>query len=775
MQLGGPMLGKRKLLPFLLASILMAQAAAEPTQTKTNAPFNGVDETSEALDKNAQTPELKLNRVIVTAMKEALAIEDSGATIAHFGESEIDRLNATSLSDLLMYEPGVSVDESKSGGLSDIRIRGIGDDRVLILVDGAPLPQTYSFGSYLGTNRNYFDLDAMKSVDIVKGPMSTLYGGSALAGGIFMMTKDPSDYIKPGEKYGGEAKIGYRSASRETLLSGTGAANFNNDLSAFLRLTYKKQHERANHHGDGAGNSQLGPNRLHPDPSDSSVNNLLTKWVFEPNSEHKFSATYEYFREDVDVDPKAKIGDITFGMFKQLALETNDINKRQQLTFRHDFNLKTPLFDQGFWQLYFQKNSVEQRSFEVREMIKGGMVTERDRLSTFDNKSLGLGAEFTKLLETQSGITHNVTYGLSVRQNRVSTERTGDTRMRPSGQSVEREAFPNKSFPDSTIREYGLFIQDRIGLMEDKIELIAGLRFDHYRLNPKTGTAYESANPGVLPPAKVSKSQFSKRFALLYHPNDEHTLFVNYSEGFRAPTFGAVNVGFSNPAVGYTSRSNPNLKAETSKLYELGWNYTDEKHSVALTGFYTTYNNFIDELSSVGKDPESGYIVYQAVNLDKSYIYGLEAKARFELMEVQNGHGSIGLNVSAAYAKGKDKKTKEPINGVDPLTLTMGLDYRFDESFYVGARVKMVKAKKASEISTSMKETGVGRAPGYGTLDLVAEYKPTDDITINAGIYNVFDKKHWSWGDRMMQTSPGSIERGSKPGINAALSIKIDF
>src|SRR5699024_4021718 len=165
MQLGGPMLGKRKLLPFLLASILMAQAAAEPTQTKTNAPFNGVDETSVALDKNAQTPELKLNRVIVTAMKEALAIEDSGATIAHFGESEIDRLNATSLSDLLMYEPGVSVDECKSGGLSDIRIRGIGDDRVLILVDGAPLPQTYSFGSYLGTNRNYFDLDAMKSVD----------------------------------------------------------------------------------------------------------------------------------------------------------------------------------------------------------------------------------------------------------------------------------------------------------------------------------------------------------------------------------------------------------------------------------------------------------------------------------------------------------------------------------------------------------------------------------------------------------------------------------
>lgn len=97
---------------------------------------------------------------------------------------------------------------------------------------------TYNFGSYLSTSRDYFDIDAMKSIDIIKGPMSTLYGGSALAGGIFMQTKDPSDFIRSDNNFGGEVKAGYRTTTRETLLSGTVAGRFNDKLSAFARLTY---------------------------------------------------------------------------------------------------------------------------------------------------------------------------------------------------------------------------------------------------------------------------------------------------------------------------------------------------------------------------------------------------------------------------------------------------------------------------------------------------------------------------------------------------------
>src|SRR5699024_341816 len=162
-----------------------------------------------------------------------------------------------------------------------------------------------------------------------------------------------------------------------------------------------------------------------------------------------------------------------------------------------------------------------------------------------------------------------------------STTRFGDTRKLSDNSSIETEPFPNKSFPDSTIRELGVFLQDRISLFEGQFEVIAGIRYDHYKLSPKSGSAFETANAGVLPPDSMSESQFSKRLALLWHPTEENTIFFNYSEGFRAPTYSAVNMGFSNPAHGYTSRSNPNLKPEKSQSYELGWNYIDETKSFA--------------------------------------------------------------------------------------------------------------------------------------------------------------------------------------------------
>lgn len=714
-----------------------------------------------------------LSKVIVTgALKESLSIAESAATIAHFGAKEVDRLNATSLADLLTYEPGVTVDQSKSGGLNDIRIRGMGEDRVLISVDGAPLPITYSFGSYLSTNRNYFDIDAMKSIDIIKGPMSTLYGGSALAGGIFMQTKDPVDFIQAGKRFGGEAKVGYRTASRETLLSGTIAGKFTDKLSAFARVTYTDPHERKNYQGKARTESLMGPSRTHPNASQSDTYNILMKGVFEANEHHRLSATYENFKETLKTDPFSRFNAASFGT-TYLDLHTKEINKRQQWTLRHDFDVETSLFDRGFWHLYYQNSQSSQDHQENRLNAKGDR-SFRTRYATFDNKSYGLGAEFTKALAQNERIFHNFTYGLNYRHNSVSTERSGNTINIATGQSIETEKFPNKSFPDSNIKELGIFLQDRISLFDGQFEVIAGIRFDHYKLDPKSGTAFETAN-NVAPPSAISKGQFSKRLAFLWHPTEENTLFANYSEGFRAPSFSAVNVGFSNPAHGYTSRSNPNLKPETSKSFELGWHYLDDSKSFSLTGFYTKYNQFIEELNMVESRP---IMVYQAVNLDKSAIYGFEAKAHMDLFTVQGGNGVIGLNASLAYAKGREKGSKNPINSIEPLTAVLGVDYHYLDSLYLSARIKAVQAKRESDIYNKPDPRAtakIERSPGYATVDLIAEYKPARDITINAGIYNVLDKQYWRWSDRMTAQTAAEINRASNPGINAAFSVKYEF
>lgn len=772
---------KRSLLSLSVSSILFTSISLAQTPIWVEENTENAEGISTEAEQTKPTISVNLSKVIVTgALKEELAIAESAASIAHYGVKEVDRLNATSLSELFAYEPGVTVDEGISGGLNDIRIRGMGSDRVLISIDGAPLPMTYSFGSYLDTNRNYFDLDAMKSVDIIKGPMSTLYGGSALAGGIFMQTKDPLDFIKEGKQIGGEAKVGYRSSADEWLLSGTVAGKFSDKLSAFTRLTYLSPNERRNHAGKASSESLMGPDRTHPDAADAKSYNSLSKIVFEPNENHRFSLSYEYFKETLNIDPYSKFGLVTMNSFKQLTLHTKDVNKRKQLTLRHDFDLPNTLFDKGFWQLYYQKSEAQQWSNETRETLRNSSLSVRDRYSTFDNRNIGAMAEFTKGWEQNDALYHNFTYGINYRDSKVSTIREGDTRSLTTGVSTETETFPNKGFPDSKIKELGIFFQDRMSLFDGQFEAIAGIRYDKYRLNPTQGSAYETANPGVLPPSKMNEHQFSKRLALLWHPTEENTFFVNYSEGFRAPTFSAVNVGFGNPLFGYISRSNPDLKPEKSRSYELGWNYIDDKSSFSVTGFYTNYKNFIEELSYVGRDPETGYMLYQAVNLGKSRIYGLEAKAHMDLFTVQNGSGVIGLNASLAYAKGKEKGTNDPINSVEPLTAVVGIDYTYLDQFYLSTRLKGVQAKKEKDISAAMLQTGTTATGGYATVDVIAEYRPQRDLVINAGLYNIFNKKYHSWGpnswyNNMTGISQQERDRATNPGFNLALSIKYEF
>lgn len=768
---------KRSLLSISVSSILLTSISF--AQTPVWVEENTENAEGIATQSQQEKPPITVNlsKVIVSgALKEELAIAESAATIAHFDTQEVDRLNATSLADLLAYEPGVTVDLSRTGGLGDVRIRGMGENRVMIAVDGAPLPNSFSFGPYVSMNRAYFDIDAMKSIDIIKGPMSTLYGGSALSGGIFMQTKDPDDFIKDGQQVGGEAKVGYRTATRETLLSGTVAGHLTDKVSAFGRFTYTNPEARENHQGRASKDHTMGADRTHPNATDSDTYNFLTKWVFNPNNENRFSLTYEDFKDKTDSTPYSDIGK-NAGSYKQLSLYNKDKNRRQQIALRHDFDIETALFDRGFWNAYYQKNKAEQWTNEQRLMTKDDYTIERDRYNTFENKGYGLGAEFTKGIAQSEVVYHNLTYGLNYRENKVSTTRYGDTRKISDNSSVETEPFPNKSFPDSTIRELGVFVQDRISLLDGQFEVIAGLRYDHYKLSPKSGSAFETANAGVLPPSSMSESQFSKRLALLWHPTEENTIFFNYSEGFRAPTYSAVNMGFSNPAHGYTSRSNPDLKSEKSRSYELGWNYIDDHRSFALTGFYVDYKNFIEEQSLAGIDPDTGYMIFQSINLDKSRIYGFEAKAHMDLFTIQNGNGVIGLNASLAYAKGEERKTKDPINSVEPLTAVVGIDYTYLDKLYLSARVKAVQAKKEGNIAQASdpRSPQIPRSPGYATLDLIAEYKPQRDITINAGLYNVLDKQYWSWSEWKAAGSASARERASNPGFNAAFSIKYEF
>lgn len=729
-----------------------------------------------------------LDTIIVRALKEDLTLEQTAASVSHFTQQEIDQRNARTLSDLFRYEPGVSVEEGPAGALNDVRIRGIGADRVLLLVDDVPLPPSYSFGRDVATNRNFFDLDAMKVVDVIKAPMSTLYGGSALAGGVLMRTKDPEDFIAPGEQFGGQVRMGWQRRTREFLAGVTTAAHLTDELSAFVRITQSRGHELANHLGRGSGD-ETGPARERPDPADTRMSNVLAKVVYDTGADHRFSLSYENFRNQVEQDLLSDVGpgrmmpnivaQPPLFPYEQLENHTRSINRREQWVLRHEFQRSGPLFDKGYWQLDFQKNKTLQESEELRKTASApaipGIANQlryRTRDADYHYRSAGLSAGFNNQIDAGSA-QHHLSYGWSLRRTKAHTMRNGDSIDLYAGRSVEHETLPVQGEPDSTMLEAGLYVQDRLALYDGRVELIGGLRFDHYRLSPEKNTLYEASNPQALPPASMRESHLSKRLAVLYHPSDQHTLFANYSEGFKAPDFNDVNTAYVNDSYRVVRQANPDLKPETSRMLEVGWNYRDDQRYLSLVGYHTRYRNFI-EFKPVGRNA-MGYTVTQTVNLDRSHIYGFELKAGTDLLHFASG-SVVGASVSAAWARGRDLDTHEPIDSVDPLTFTAGLNWRQSDRFFAELRLRAVGPKRESEISQALKNQGVTRTPGYATLDLFGEYKFNRSLVINAGVYNLLDRKYWSWNRTQLQhLRADTFHRHTQPGINAGVTLRYLF
>jgi Outer membrane receptor proteins, mostly Fe transport len=140
---------------------------------------------------------------------------------------------------------------------------------------------------------------------------------------------------------------------------------------------------------------------------------------------------------------------------------------------------------------------------------------------------------------------------------------------------------------------------------------------------------------------------------------------------------------------------------------------------------------------------------------------------------------------SVAYAHGRNEDTGQPINSVNPLTAVMGLGY---EQQNYGALVSwtLVKSKDQVDDTSYFAPDGTSKqfkSPGYGVVDLTGFYKVTKDVTVNAGLYNLTDKKYWNWDDVRGYDSvgeagvlnPANMERLTAPGRNFSINLVWDI
>jgi len=207
--------------------------------------------------------------VAVTATRGAQSIDTVPATVSVITADQLDRQNAVRPQDAIRYEPGVSFGNqpSRAGGTSFV-IRGIGDNRVRVQVDGVRLPDFPGSNIGAGTyTRDFVDLESVRRIEIVRGPASALYGSDAIGGVVAYILKDPSDYLagREGNTYF-STRFGYNGADNSYSETLTGAARADN-VEALLLYTRRDGRE-VRPHGS-----------LRANPQDYDVNNVLGRIV----------------------------------------------------------------------------------------------------------------------------------------------------------------------------------------------------------------------------------------------------------------------------------------------------------------------------------------------------------------------------------------------------------------------------------------------------------------------------------------------------------------
>ena len=765
-----------------------------------------------------------------------------GRKVQKLGEEKIrrqalDKQMVSDESDLVRYDPGISVVEGGRSGSNGFTIRGVDKDRVAINVDGLAQAESRSseafqelFGAYgnFNANRNTSEPENFSEVTLTKGADSLKSGSGALGGAVNYKTKSASDYISEEKPYHLGIKGGYIGRNSQKFSSITAAGTWlrldalmvytrrfgketkNNSDAADTVITDNKQSWNPN-----AGSTNYGSRgvaRSKPDPQDWVNKSTLFKLGYNFNDKNRIGWIYEDSRTDRTT---TELSNMWAANWKGEAL--GDTRSRQDISYRKriGFEYKNQL-DKGPWDslnLRYDRQTIDMSTWTwdlPTDYARNGVNS--DVYHMFRNirqKNTQFGADAEKQIDF-SKLVWAMQYGLGGSQNdngnrdhsywvrlydpKYQTSNNQELTMLVESSSKNRFAYWNNTFQFGDSSQY---------------RLNAGVRYDNSSSKAKDNPNYTPAIRGQIPylGSERKHSGFSYGLGLDWKFTPRLNLLAKYSTGFRAPTSDETWLLFPHPD--FYLKANPNLKAETAKNFELGLAGSGKAGNFKLSGFQTRYRNFI-ELTYMGvssdnpNSPNYAPIsdgtalvsspVWQNQNRSSAWVKGLEFNGTWNLDSIGLPQGThAGVNVS--YIKGKAKQTNEqetPINALSPWSAVYNLGYDAPSKRWgINAYLTHTAAKKPSDTVHSSDDLNnpwpfAKHSKAYTLFDLTGYVNLGKYFTVRAGAYNIGNKKYYTWEslrsirefgtvNRVDNKTHAGIERFSSPGRSYNFTLEAKF
>ncbi|MCE2597000.1 TonB-dependent receptor [Motilimonas cestriensis] len=133
--------------------------------------------------------------IVITATQTKHTELTAPASVSYITREELDKLNVNDVAQAIKHLPGINVNPGTSYGRNEIKIRGLDSDYTLLLVNGRRVNSRDALTSGYG---NDFDLStipmtAVERIEVIRGPMSSLYGADALGGVVNVILRQPSE------------------------------------------------------------------------------------------------------------------------------------------------------------------------------------------------------------------------------------------------------------------------------------------------------------------------------------------------------------------------------------------------------------------------------------------------------------------------------------------------------------------------------------------------------------------------------------------------------
>lgn len=710
---------------------------------------------------------VRLADTVVTASGFEQKITEAPASISVISQEDLQSKRYANLGQALEDVEGIDVRQGtgKTGGLN-ISIRGLESKYTLILIDGrrqnaAGDVTPNGFGE---TSTSFIPpMSAIERIEVIRGPMSTLYGSDAMGGVINIITK------KVASEWSGSFSLDHTFQENRDFGEASKTSIFASGplIEGLLGLQVRGSlYDRSESDLSFDDNSLV--SRRGAAPVEGRNNTIGARLTLTPHENHDISFDLERGRQVYNND-ECQLGNRdgwgsgsgTAGCSTDQPTQANGYKdelrfEREQFAFTHQGR-----FDFGIWDSSIMHNTTETlgRTIPGGTVGRPGFIPIGSPYEGFpsivvgdDRKLKSTNLVFDTKLSAPVGDSHIVTIG---------------------GQWWEAEMTDSLAGKDFEQTSKALFLEDEWRIVDD-LALTLGARYDKH---------------------EAFGGHISPRAYLVWNTNDSWTLKGGVSKGYKAPDLNQLHAGINSVSgQGATiGIGNPDLDPEESTNYEIGAYYDNlEGFNANATIFHTKFKDKI-ETGTVpifdplcAGNPASGNIpagaCSQNVNIGKAETQGLEVAAKWQFAPAWSLSGNYTYT---------DSEQKTGVEKGAPLTNTplhmahASLNWQATERLglyfkgeYRGERARFTQ--RSANLSED--ERALGDLKAYEVFHLGGSYRASENVTLNAAIYNVFDKDFLTgrtyldssgaqaWASDYTQTgrsTTGTIEEGRRLWVSA--------